>query len=122
MANTTTEINAFLEATQKALAPAIRFNELSAKTIEKVARMNYDVLGDFLNYGLAQLHLTSSVKDVPAYVQKSTELAHQFVEKQTARSQDFLKVASESQADFTQWVDKTTAEVAAKTAKFDKAA
>jgi len=122
MANTNHEINAFLEATHKAFAPAIRFNELSAKAVEKVARMNYDALGDFLNFGLAQLHLGSSVKDVPAFVQKSTELTHQFVEKQTQRSQDFLKLASESQADFTQWLDKTTAEVAAKTAKIDKAA
>ncbi len=122
MANPNTEINAFLEASKKALAPAARFNELSAKTIERVARMNYEALGDFLNYGLAHLHLTSSVKDVPAFVKKSTELTHQLVEKQTQRSQELIKLASESQADFTQWLDKTTAEVAAKTAKFEKAA
>lgn len=122
MANATHEINAFLEASRKALAPAIRFNELSAKTFEKVARLNYDALGDFLNYSLAQLNLVTNVKDVPAFVQKSAELAHQFAEKQTQRSQDLLKVASESQADFTHWVDKTSAEVAANTAKFDKAA
>lgn len=122
MANTNHEINAFIEASKKALAPAVRFNELSAKAFERVARLQYDALGDFLNYGLAHLHLGTSVKDVPTFVQKSTELTHQFVEKQTQRSQELLKVASESQADFTQWMDKTTAEVAAKTAKFDKAA
>lgn len=122
MANTTTEINAFLEATQKAFAPVVRLNEISARSIEKIARLNYDLLGDFMNFGLAQLHLGSHVKDVPALMQKATELTHQFVEKQTQRSQDFLKLASESQADYTQWFDKTAAEVAAKTAKVDKAA
>lgn len=122
MANTNPDINAFIQATQKAFAPAVRFNELSTRTVEKLARMNYEALGDVLNFSLAQLHLGSSVKDVPAYVQKTTELTHQFVEKQTQRSQDFLKLASESQADFTQWLDKTTAEVAAKAAKVEKAA
>ena len=122
MANTNPEINAFFEATHKAFAPAVRFNEISARTVEKIARLNYDALGDLLNFSLAQLHIGSSVKDVPAFVQKTTELTHQFVEKQTQRSQDFLKLASESQADFTQWLDKTTAEVAAKTAKVEKAA
>ncbi len=122
MANTTPEINAFIEASQKALAPALRFNEISARTIEKLARLNYEAFGDFLNFGLAQLQLGTSVKDVPALVQKTTELTHQFVEKQTQRSQDFLKLASESQADYTQWLDTTAAQVAAKTAKVEKAA
>ena len=122
MANTTPEINAFIEASQKALAPALRFNEISARTIEKLARLNYEAFGDFLNFGLAQLQLGTSVKDVPALVQKATELTHQFVEKQTQRSQDFLKLASESQADYTQWLDTTAAQVAAKTAKVEKAA
>lgn len=122
MANTTTEINAFIETTKKAMAPALRFNELSAKAFERVARMQYDAMGDFLNYGLAHLHLGSSIKDVPAFVQKSTELTHQLVEKQTQRTQELMKLAGESQAEFTQWLDKTTAEVSQKVSKFEKAA
>ncbi len=117
MANASPEINAFIEATHKALAPAVRFNEISVRAAEKIVRLNYELMGDFLNLGLAQLHLGSSIKDVPALVQKSTELTHQFVEKQTQRSQDFLKLAGESQSDYAQWFDKTSAEISAKTTK-----
>jgi phasin family protein len=117
MANPTAEINAFLEASQKAFSPFVRFSELSARTVERLARHQYEVAGDALNFGLASLHASTAAKDVPSYVQKSTELANQFVEKQTARQQELVKLATEYQAEFTQWFDKAAQELPAK-AKF----
>ena len=117
MANPNAEINAFLEASQKAMAPLLRFNELSARAVERAARFHYDVAGDALNFALANLHTSTQAKDVPSLLQKSAELANQFVERQTQRSQDLVKLAGEYQAEFTQWFDKLTTELPAKAMK-----
>lgn len=110
MSNTTAEINSFVEQTRKLSAPFLKANELSAKAFERVARYQYELAGDMLNLGLAQLHAATQAKDVPALLQKQAELANTYFEKQTQRSQDLLKLASESQAEFTAFIDSTTAE------------
>jgi phasin family protein len=117
MANPTTEINAFLEASQKAFTPFIKFSELSARTVERLARHQYEVAGDALNYGLANLQASTQSKDVPGYMQKAMELANQFVEKQTQRQQELVRLANEYHNEFTQWFDKTAAELPAKAVK-----
>lgn len=110
MSNTTAEINSFVEQTRKFSAPLLKANELTAKAFERVARYNYELAGDALNFGLAALHTATQAKDVPALLQKQAEITNSFFEKQTQRAQDFLKIASESQAEFTSFVDTTTSE------------
>lgn len=110
MSNTTAEINSFLEQSRKFSAPFFKAHELSTKTFERVARYNYELAGDMLNFGIAQMQAASQAKDVATLLQKQAELANSYFEKQTQRSQDLLKIASESQAQFTSFVDSTTAE------------
>lgn len=105
MSTTTAEMNAFIENTRKFAAPFTRASEVSAKTFEKIARYNYEIAGDWLNLGIAQLHAAAQAKDVPELLKKQAELTNAYVEKQTQRSQDFLKIATEAQADVTQLVD-----------------
>jgi phasin family protein len=121
MANPNAEINAFLEASQKAMAPLVRFSELSARAVERAARFQYEVAGDALNFALANLHTGTQAKDVPSLMQKSAELANQFVEKQAQRSQDLVKLAGEYQAEFTHWFDKLTTELPVKAVKLGSA-
>ncbi len=110
MSNTTAEINSFVEQTRKLSAPFVKANELSAKAFERVARYQYEIAGDALNFGIAQLHAATQAKDVQTLLQKQAELANSYFEKQTQRSQDLLKIASEAQAEFTSFVDSTTSE------------
>ena len=119
MTNTTAEINAFLENSRKLAEPVARFQELAARTTERFARYGYEVAGDFLNLGIASLYATSQSKDLPELLKKQSELANQYYEKQTLRSQDLLKIAGETQATVTQWIDQTSTEFTqrAKTAK-----
>lgn len=119
MTNTAAEINAFLENSRKLAEPVARFQELAARTTERFARYGYEVAGDFLNLGIAALYTTSQSKDLPELLKKQSELANQYYEKQTQRSQDLLKIAGETQATVTQWIDQTSTEFTqrAKTAK-----
>ena len=122
MTNTTAEINAFLENSRKFAEPMTRLQTLSARTLERFARYNYEVAGDYLNYTLATMHAAMQTQELPALIKTQTELANSHFEKQTQRSQDFLKLAGEAQADVTQWVDQATTEFTARSQKAAKAA
>lgn len=121
MTNSTTEINAFLENSRKLAEPVARLQALSARTVERFARYGYEVAGDYLNLGLASIHAATQTQELPALLKKQAELANAYLEKQTQRSQDFLKIAGEAQADVTQWVDQASTEFTAR-AKPAKAA
>lgn len=110
MSTTTAEMNTFIENTRKFAAPFTRASEVSAKTFEKLARYQYEVAGDWLNLSIAQLYAATQSKDVTELLKKQAELTNAYVEKQTQRSQDFLKIASEAQADVTQLVDTAAAD------------
>jgi phasin family protein len=110
MSTTSAEINTFIENSRKLTAPFAKANELSAKTFEKLARYHYEIAGDLLNLSLAQIAAATQSKDVPELVKKQAELANGYVAKQTQRSQDFLKIATEAQSDLTQLIDATANE------------
>ena len=122
MTNTTAEINAFIENSRKMAEPVARLQALSARTVERFARYGYEVAGDYMNLGIATLYAATQSKDVPELLKKQAELSNVYFEKQTQRSQDFLKLAGEAQADVTQWIDQTSTEYTARTAKAAKAA
>jgi len=117
MTKTNAEINAFIEASRKLAEPMARFQELGTRTFERVARYNYEVAGDLMNFGLAALQLTAQSKDLPELFKKQADLANAHFEKQTQRSQDFIKIASAAQADVTQFIDRATTEFTARAQK-----
>ena len=117
MTKTTAEINAFIEASRKLAEPMARFQELNTRTLERVARYNYELAGDLLNYGLASLHVATQAKDLPEMFKKQADLANSHFEKQTQRSQDLIKIASAAQAEVTQFIDHATTEFTARAQK-----
>ncbi|MBS0375634.1 MAG: phasin family protein [Proteobacteria bacterium] len=122
MTNPTAEINAFIENTRKLAEPVARLQALSARTFERFARYGYEVAGDYLNLSVAALHAAAQAKDGPELLKKQAELANAYFDKQTQRSQDFLKLAGEAQADVTSWIDQASAEYTTRAAKVAKAA
>ncbi len=122
MTNPTAEINAFIENSRKLSEPVARLQALSARTFERFARYGYEVAGDYLNLGIATLHAATQAKDAPELLKKQAELANAYFEKQTQRSQDFLKLAGEAQADVTSWIDQTSTEYTTRATKAAKAA
>ena len=121
MTNTAAEINAFIENSRKLAEPVARFQELTVRTTERFARYGYEVAGDYLTATLAAMHAATGAKDLPELLKKQAELANAYFEKQTQRSQDLLKIAGETQATVTQWIDQTSTEFTAR-AKTAKAA
>jgi len=113
MTNPTFDFNAFVDASKKALAPALKLNELTVQGFERVARQQYAFTGELLEIAIRQLQLPSQVKDVNELTAKQVEITTQLVEKATQRSQDLIKLATEQQAELTKWYDKAAADYAA---------
>ena len=109
MTNQQIDFNAFVDASKKAFAPAARLNELAVKGFERVARQQYAFMGEMLDYAIKQAQLPTTTKDVNELTAKQVELTTSFVEKATQHSQDFVKFATESQAEVTKWFDQTAA-------------
>lgn len=117
MTNPQVDFNAFFDASRKAFAPAARFNELAARSFERVARQQYAFLGEMVEFAIKQAQLTSTTKDVSELAAKQIELTTALVEKATQHSQDFVKFATDSQAEVTRLFDQAAAEFAPVAAK-----
>ncbi|MBX3703313.1 MAG: phasin family protein [Steroidobacteraceae bacterium] len=110
MISQTFDFNAFLDASKKAFAPAVKFNELSVQGFERIARQQLAFAGEMLDYSLQQMQLATSAKDFNDFTARQIELSTQFAEKATQRSQDLIKLHSEQQAQLTKWFDQTVSE------------
>jgi phasin family protein len=108
----TFDFNAFLDAGKKAMAPAVKFSELSLAGFERIARQQYAFAGEVLEYSLQQMQLASSARDLNELTARQIELSTQFAERATQRSQDLIKLSSEHQAQLTKWFDQTVSESA----------
>jgi len=116
MTHQTFDFNAFVDASKKALAPAIKLGELSFAGFERVARQQYAFAGEMLEFSLKQMQLASTSRDFNDLTARQIELSTQFAERATQRSQDLIKLSSEHQAELTKWFDQTVSE-SAKVAK-----
>ena len=112
MTQPTFDFNAFLDAGKKAMAPAVKFSELSLAGFERIARQQYAFAGEVLEYSLKQIQLASTVRDLNDLTARQIELSTQFAERATQRSQDLIKLSSEHQAQLTKWFDQTVSESA----------
>ena len=112
MTNPTFDFNAFLDAGKKAFAPAVKLNELSIQGFERIARQQYAFAGEWLEFCVQQLQLTSSVRDINELTTRQIELSTQFAERATQRSQDLIKASTEHQAQLSKWFDQTVTESA----------
>ena len=112
MTQPTFDFNAFLDAGKKAMAPAVKFSELSIAGFERIARQQYAFAGEVLEFSLQQLQLASSARDLNDLTARQVELSTQFAERATQRSQDLIKLSTEHQAQLTKWFDQTVSESA----------
>lgn len=110
---TTTDSTDF---SKRAFTPAIRLNEVMVGNIDRVARFQYEVAGDLMQFALDQMQATVKAKDLPTLLSKQREIATKFAEKATSRQQALAEMATESQAGLAKWVEDATALASGKAA------
>ena len=94
-------------ANERAYAPAARFNALVARNIEQGARLQYAVLGDWMQFTIDQLNAVSKVDDFGTLASRQAQIANRYAELSSRRTQELLKAATDVQAEFAKWVEES---------------
>jgi hypothetical protein len=108
---TPTDFNAFFDFQKRAMAPFAEFNEWAVKTAERAARHQYEVAGETLEFALAQARAVVGSKDPQALAAKQAQLATEFFGKQTARSNEWMKLATSTQSEIGKWMETANEEI-----------
>ncbi|HEX9474014.1 MAG TPA: phasin family protein [Steroidobacteraceae bacterium] len=111
------DTNALLETYRNAFAPAIQAQQEAIKAIERLARYQYAVAGDYLEWSLTQAQAVVSAKSPAELVAKQTELSSKIGEQLRGRVQELTTIASESQNTLTTLFNVASAKVVELTKK-----
>jgi len=103
------DLGSYLDFTRRAFAPAARLNELAAQNIERLARFQYEIAGDWMQFGLEQLQATVGARDIGTLLSRQAEIGNKFAEKAARRQQDLAKISTDTQAGFARWVEDASA-------------
>jgi hypothetical protein len=107
MTDRTFDPNTWLDAYRETFASVHKAQEEGFKAVERFARFQYAVAGDYLEAGIAQTHAALGAKTLPDLLAKQTELGSKLGEKLRARAQEFATLASEVQGSVTTFATET---------------
>jgi hypothetical protein len=112
MTDKTFDLSAMFNAYKDAFAPVLKAQQEGLKTVERLARYQFAVAGDYLDWSLAQANAAVNTKSVTELVGQATDLNSRLSDKLRARTDEFTQIATETQGAVTQWFDATAAKVA----------
>jgi hypothetical protein len=117
MTDRTFDPNSWLDAYRETFASVHKAQEEGFKAIERFARFNYAVAGDYLEAGIAQTHAALAAKTPAELLAKQTELGTRLTEKLRARAQEFSTLASEVQGSVATFANETATRASASAKK-----
>jgi hypothetical protein len=111
MTKPTFDFAALTETYREAFAPVIAAQQTGLRTLERVARYQFAVCKDYLDWALSHAKAGAQPKPVADLVSEQTELNTAFGDKLRARAEEFTQIAAETQGNVTQWFGDTSAKV-----------
>ena len=117
MTDQTFDPNALLETYRNALAPALHAQQEGLKALDRLARYQYAVAGDYLEWSLSQAQALLGAKTPAEIVAKQSELGSKISEQLRGRVQEFSTIAGEAQSTLNQLFSEASAKVAELTKK-----
>ena len=112
MTQPTFDFTALFDTYRQAFAPVLTAQQNGLKTLERLARYQFAVAGDYLDWTLSHAKANVEPKSVADLVGKQTALNTSFNDKLRARAEEFTQIASETQGAVSQWFDDASAKVA----------
>jgi hypothetical protein len=107
------DFNPYFDFQKRAMAPFLHLNEFAVRTFERAARQGYEAAGEALEFSIAQARATLTAKDPQQLAAKQAQIATEFVGRQTERSNEWLKLASQAQAEMGKWAQAANDELTA---------
>lgn len=87
------QIQKYVDFQREAFEPFRAFTDVAAQTFERLARQNYAVLGDYIEFAVDQAKLPTQVADANDYVGKQIAHTRAFGEKLVKRTQEYAEIA-----------------------------
>ena len=112
MTQPTFDFTALFDTYRQAFAPMFTAQQKYLKTVERLARYQFAVAGDFMDWSLSHAKAGTEPQTVADLVGQQTALNTQFSDKLRARAEEFTQIASETQGAVSQWLDEAGAKVA----------
>jgi len=98
----------WLDLAKNAAEPMLKLNALSTRALEKMARQQFDIARDYMDFGARQVQLLSEAKDPTSWVQAQGEIASELSKKMMARAEEMVALATETQKEMAAWAEEST--------------
>ena len=108
MTDRTFDPNTYFDTFRETFASVTKAQQEGFKAIERLARFQYAVVGDYLEAGIAQTQAALSAKTPVELFTKQTEVGTQLGEKLRTRAQEFSGLAAEVQGSAAAFASETT--------------
>ena len=79
------------------LEPVGNFSEFTVDTVEKLARKNYAIYGDILNYAISQARLSIDISEPKELFERQVAAGKEFAELLTQRANEYVDLGKELQ-------------------------
>ena len=81
--------------TLKSLEPMQNMNAVAAEAFERIARKNYELMGDLVDYAVAQVKTPANTTDLQEIYEQRVAETKAFSEKVNARAAEYVELAGE---------------------------
>ncbi|MGE0189708.1 MAG: phasin family protein [Steroidobacteraceae bacterium] len=106
MFNAYPDIKSLADYSNKSLASFAQLTDIVTASFEKISRYQVEAAIEMANHGSARLHATAeSVGSPDKFVARQTELTEAFVNANSQKWQEYLKLTAELQSGVTKWAD-----------------
>ena len=113
MTDHTFDPTAMIETYRNAFAPALHAQHEGLKALERMARFQYAVAGDYMEWSLSQAQAVLAAKSPVEFAAKQAELGSKIGEQLRGRAQELTTITRESQSTLNQLFSEASAKVAA---------
>lgn len=79
----------------ESMEPMQNMNSLAAEAFERIARKNYDLMGDLVDYAVSQVKAPSNPQNLQEVYEQKVADTQAFAEKVNSRAKEYVELATE---------------------------
>jgi hypothetical protein len=103
---------AWFDAYRETFAPVYKWQQDGLKTLERFARFNYSVAGDYLESGIQQAQAAIAARSPSDFLAKEAEIGSKLGEKVSSRVQELMNITADAQGQFSQFASEAVSRAA----------
>jgi phasin family protein len=107
-------MNNWFENSKAAMAPARELSTMTQRMLERLGEQQMAMTKEYMDLSLRGLQLVSAARDPRTLVNEQVNLAKELGDQMLANAESYAKLATETQAEFAAWAEKTTEAAVAK--------